>query len=260
MSARSVKRVDAEVQAPGSPEAALLSRWEEARGELSDSRSTAESIHNVLSAAIVESELPPGWKLSEERLARLFGSSRTPVREALAALASSDLARRDVRGTLRVGAITHEQILHVYAVRKSLEALAACLAAEVASPRDIERLRALNQACRRAVETGDFVGLNDANRDFHRAIADSTQNDMLIRFVAEIHAWVRRFRSSTLSYPGRAEVAVVEHDNIIDAIESRDAELARRLTFDHMQVAEEIRIEMLNGGGPGRPRANIARI
>jgi DNA-binding GntR family transcriptional regulator len=205
----------------------------------------AVAVRNTLSRAIVERRLPPGWRLGEERLAALFGVSRTPIREALAALASSDLARRDTRGTLRVGSITSDQILHVYAVRRALEGASAALAAEVATARTAVRLTALNRACERATAGGDHDEMAQANLDFHAAIAASTGNEMLIRFIDEVHNWVKRLHTTTLSYPGRAETALEEHSEIIKAIGSRQPELAERLARDHMAVAEEIRIEML---------------
>jgi DNA-binding FadR family transcriptional regulator len=68
---------------------------------------------------------------------------------------------------------------------------------------------------------------------------------MLIRFLEEVASWVKRFPSTTLSYPGRPESTVIEHGKLIDAIERRDPVEAERLAQEHMRVAEEIRIQML---------------
>lgn len=226
-------------------EADLVARWEESAGESFDSRSLGEAIRSTLAGAIVDRALPPGFRLREERLAALFGVSRTPVREALAALANSNLARRDTRGSLRVGSITPEQILDVYVVRGRLEGLAAALAAETATSRTVTVLREINEACKRAAAAGDFDALAAANHELHTAIARSTGNELLIRFLDDVHNWVKRFPTTTLSYPGRPQSALAEHDQIIDAIERRDAERAEQLARDHMRAGEEIRIRML---------------
>jgi DNA-binding GntR family transcriptional regulator len=207
----------------------------------------------TLSQAIVERELPPEWPLREERLAGLFGVSRTPIREALAGLANSGLARRDDRGSLRVGSITPEQILDVYAVRKCLEGLSASLAAETATPRAITHLQHLQRACRHAHETGDVDGLAAANSDFHRAVAQSSGNEFLVRLIADVENWVKRFPTTTLSYPGRSETALQEHEDIIAAIQARDPALAEQLARHHMGTAETLRMEMLFGDTPSRP-------
>jgi len=238
-------KADGPEVALSSEEQALLGRWQHAADDLVETRSIADVIGVTLSSAIVDRALPPGWQLREERLASLFSVSRTPIREALAGLASANLARRDSRGSLRVGSITSEQILDVYAVRRRLEGLSAALAADAATPRAIERLRELNRACKSAAEAGDYPGLAQANNEFHTALAEISANELLIRFVEDVQNWVRRFPTTTLSYPGRPETAFAEHESIIDAIESRDADLAERRAQDHMRIAEEIRMKML---------------
>jgi DNA-binding GntR family transcriptional regulator len=232
-------------------EQALLDRWLHAADRVVETRSIADVIGVTLSSAIVDRALPPGWQLREERLASLFNVSRTPIREALAGRASANLARRDSRGSLRVGAITSEQILDVYAVRRRLEGLSAALAADAATPRAIERLRELNRACRRAAEAGDGPGMAQANNRFHTALAEISANELLIRFVQDVQNWVRRFPTTTLSHPGRPETAFAEHESIIDAIAARDADLAEKRAQDHMRVAEEIRMVMLGDDGAG---------
>lgn len=235
---------------PTAEEQALQARWANASATLDEARSVAEVIMKTLSSAIVDRVLPPEWRLREERLASLFGVSRTPIREALAGLANSGLAQRDGRGSLRVGSVTPEQILDVYAVRKSLEGLAAALAAESASPRAIAHLRQLQRACERAVERGEYQALAAANSEFHLALAESTGNELLIRFIGDVENWVKRFPTTTLSFPGRPESALAEHEAILDAIEKRDAMRAEQLAREHMGVAEEIRMQMLFGDSP----------
>lgn len=219
---------------------------------LDGARSRAEVIMTTLSGAIIDRELPPEWRLREERLATLFGVSRTPIREALAGLANSGLARRDDRGSLRVGSITPEQILDVYAVRKSLEGLSAALAAESASPRAAAHLRQIQRACERAVELGDYEAFATANSEFHLALAQATGNELLTRFIGDVENWVKRFPTTTLSFPGRPDSALAEHEAILEAIEGRDPERAEQLARKHMSVAEEIRMQMLFGdSSPG---------
>ena len=224
---------------------ALIGRWERTSSDTVDARSIADAIRATLSGAIVDRELPPGWQLREERLASLFGVSRTPIREALAGLANSGLARRDNRGSLRVGAVTAEQILDAYAVRRRLEGLSAALAADAATPRNVINLRQLNRACEVAVVAEEFEQFVDANNRFHTAMARISGNELLIRFIEDVQNWVKRFPTTTLSYPGRPQSALAEHAAIVDAIEQRDAELAEQLAREHMRVAEEIRIHML---------------
>jgi DNA-binding GntR family transcriptional regulator len=226
-------------------ESELRGRWELTSAARDDAGSTAEAVRQSLTAAIVNRELPPGLRLGEDRLATLFGVSRTPVREALVGLVNASLAVRDSHGFLRVGSITSEQILEVYAIRQVLEGFAASRAALVASPADLAKLKQLNSSCARAAAKGDFEALASDNLRFHSKIAASCGNRLLDHFVEEIHNWVNRIGSTTLSYPNRASVALKEHQAIIDAIEKRDSERAERLAREHMRAAEGIRIAML---------------
>lgn len=232
-------------RSPESWEVCLRERWRTAGAARVDAGSTADSVRQSLADAIISRELPPGLRLGEDRLASLFGVSRTPVREALVGLANSNLATRDSRGSLRVGSITSEQILEVYAIRQVLEGFAAGLAARVASPASVVRLRHLNAACARNAERHDFTTLAADNLRFHATLAETCGNRLLDQFVQEIHNWVSRIPSTTLAYPNRALEAVAEHSAIIDAIEDHDTERAERLAREHMRAAETIRITML---------------
>jgi len=170
--------------------------------------------------------------------------SRTPIREALAHLAESNLVRRDDRGTIRVQALTPDKLLEVYAVRFALEGLAARLAAQFSTPAVVVRLTELNRACWEAAKAANFVEMAERNLSFHAAIADAARNEMLSDFMARAHAWVRLIPTTTLSHPGRAGKAVAQHE----AIANRAPEEAEELAREHMREAEAIRITMVAGG------------
>src|SRR5918911_5399008 len=82
----------------------------------------ADSVYNTLRAAIVEGHLDPGDSLIEWHVARQFGTSRTPVREALLRLETEGLAFRVPRRGLVVRQVSEHEIMEVYVVRTALEA------------------------------------------------------------------------------------------------------------------------------------------
>src|SRR5437763_5675281 len=112
----------------------------------------ADSVYNTLRGAIVEGQLDPGDSLIEWHVARNFGTSRTPVREALLRLEAEGLAFRVPRRGLVVRHVSEHEIREVYAVRTALEALAAREAANEAMPSDIAHLRWINQRLAEAIE------------------------------------------------------------------------------------------------------------
>jgi DNA-binding GntR family transcriptional regulator len=207
----------------------------------------ADAVYDALREAIVGKRLLPGDRLAEEQLARQFGVSRTPVREALLRLETERFAARVARRGLVVRPVPEREVLEVYAVRAALDGLAASLAAEQATPPDRARLRWINEQIADAAGEADFAKMAELNIELHEALCEAAHNDMLLHFMRQIHDWVRRFGESdtTFSRPGRAPEAIAEHEGMIDAIEVGDAEGAGRLAREHMNRAREARIAML---------------
>jgi len=207
----------------------------------------ADGVYEALREAIVAKRLLPGDRLAEEQLARQFGVSRTPVREALLRLEAEQFATRVARRGLVVRPIPESEVLEVYAVRAALDGLAASLAAEQATPPDRARLRWISDQIREAGDRADYVRMAELNIELHEALCDAAHNGMLLLFMRQIHDWVRRFgeADTTFSRPGRAAEAIAEHDEVISAIEAGHAELAGNLARQHMNRAREARIAML---------------
>jgi DNA-binding GntR family transcriptional regulator len=208
------------------------------------SGSTADAIHDAVEEGILSRLLPPGWRLGEERLAGLFAVSRTPVREALMRLESENLAARNRRSGLVVADITAEQILEIYVIREALDGVAARQAAHYSSPIDIAALERLNGQIGEAAASGAFGEMARLNVDFHTALARASRNEILQRFVDQVHQAVRRFQRTTFSEPGRALEAVREHAEIIEAIRAKDEAAAEEAARRHMGNALTIRMAM----------------
>ena len=206
---------------------------------------TSDMVHQVLHEAIVRSVLPAGQRLGEVQLASLFDVSRTPVREALLRLEAERLAERVPRRGLVVRGITPKEIVDIYVVRAAIDGLAASLAAESATPADIAHLKMLSERFADAAAAHDVEALAEINLQFHEAIAQSSQNALLIEFVLLIHRSVRRFPTTTFSHPGRAAGAAAAHRALVDAIAAGDGALAREIAEADMIKAREIRVAML---------------
>jgi DNA-binding GntR family transcriptional regulator len=215
--------------------------WRRYRGH----HNAAEAVHTTLREAILHGVLPAGQQLGEIRLASIFGRSRTPVREAILRLESEGLAARIARSGLVVAQITREEVLEVYAVREMLDGLSARLAAQGILPTELDRIVWLNDRLRAAAEQGDAKAMIQVNIEFHEAICRASRNSLLQEFTQRIHAWVRRFENTTMSYAGRGIEAVGEHDALIDALRARNPEEAERIARQHMSRARQIRIAMM---------------
>ena len=194
---------------------------------------------------IVSGRLPSGAPLIETNLAAQYGTSRTPVREALRRLEQDGLAER-VDRSLRVRAASPEEILEIYDVRITLEGLAARSAAEHGTELDLLRLKAAQQAMREA-DADDARALAQTNRHFHETLWHAAHNSTLVDLLARLHAHLLRYPETTLSRPGRFAEALDEHELLLDAIGRHDGERAQRIAEDHMRTARNIRLRMYAG-------------
>ncbi len=185
-----------------------------------------------------------GAALVEAALARHYGTSRTPIREALRRLEHDGLVERGPR-SLRVRSRSPEEILDIYDVRIPLEGLAARAAAERRGPLDVARLRRA-AADMRAADVGDSRAMAAANRHFHEALWNASHSNTLVDVLRRLQDHLRRYPESTLRAPGRWEQALTEHDQLIDLIEAGDADGARALAESHMTQARDIRLRMFS--------------
>ena len=232
-------------EAVENPSAELRNLFERYGGD----GSTGDAIHETLAEAILSRTLPAGWRLGEERLAKLFSVSRTPVREALMRLESERLVSRSRRAGLVVAPISADQILEVYVIREALDGLAARQAAHHRSPGDIAILERLNEEMAVAADAGEFVRMARLNVDFHKALAHASRNVLLEQLVDQVHQAVRRFHRTTFAEEGRARLAVDEHVTMIEALRAGDEDGAEREARRHMRHALEVRVRMETGTG-----------
>jgi DNA-binding GntR family transcriptional regulator len=228
---------------------AALSPTRQAHSAVSNA---ADSVYNTLREAIVAGQLDPGDSLIEWHVARQFGTSRTPVREALLRLETEGLAFRVPRRGLVVRRISEHEILEVYAVRLELEGLAARDAAREAEASDISHLRWVNQRLGEAIKRGDTASVPSLTNEFHQSLASAAHNAMLRRFITQAQDWTRRVGTSTVALPGRRGWAVKEHDRVIEAIAARDAERAERLAREHIATGREFQLATLRSAQASR--------
>jgi DNA-binding GntR family transcriptional regulator len=214
-------------------------------------RGLVESIVRALSEAIWSGRLAPGSKIHEEQMASEFGTSRSPVREAMRVLASKGLVVIQPNRGARVVEITESRMRDLYGIRSVLEGLAARLATDRATIEDIEELRASSEAMRAAVIAKDQEAYFDANQGFHSAVARLSGNERLCELLDDWPVQIYRlfFPQSYLD-PSHVGLYIGSHDAVIEAFERRDAESAERLMSRHADdsLQEALRLIRARGG------------
>jgi len=214
----------------------------------------SERVIAGISDAVVSGELAPGDRLPPEReLAGQFGVSRTVVRDAVKTLSGRGIlkARRGAGnfvadpeegvsaglGVLAEGLSPGgEGFGDLFEVRKVLEAHAAQWAARRRSEHHVGRLRGIVEEAYR--HAGDPGVLDETDARFHVAVAEASQNLVLVRVMFALLDLLATSRRETLDIAGRARLSLDEHERIIEEIERRDPEAAREAMLAHLISVE----------------------
>jgi DNA-binding GntR family transcriptional regulator len=203
-------------------------------------RTLAEELRLQLADEIVRGLLTPGAGLDETELARRFGVSRTPVREAIRQLAASGLVEvRAHRGAV-VARPSEERLLGMFEAMAELEALCAGLAAERMAPAERGLLEAVHDELRALIQSGDPQRYHEVNEAFHAAIYAGAHNAYLAEMTHATRARVQPFRRAQFRNLGRLAKSHVEHDRVVLAILRGDRDGAAAAMRGHiMLVCEE---------------------
>jgi DNA-binding GntR family transcriptional regulator len=172
--------------------------------------------------------------LDERELSERLGVSRTPIREALAALHQEGLVRIAPRRGIMVVRKTKAEIVEMVQAWAALESMAARLITLKASDAEIGTLRALFTSF--GPEYTPLTHIDEyssANIAFHQALIRLSGSELLISLTDKIMIHVRAIRHQTIFARERAEHSLNEHMSIIEALEARDTDLAERLARDH---------------------------
>jgi DNA-binding GntR family transcriptional regulator len=203
-------------------------------------RTLADELRLALADDIVRGMLVPGAALDETELARRFGVSRTPVREAIRQLAASGLVEvRAHRGAV-VARPSEERLLGMFEAMAELEALCAGLAAERMSPAERAALEVVHEELRALIQGGDPQRYHEVNEAFHAAIYAGTHNAYLAEMTHATRSRVQPFRRAQFRNLGRLAKSHMEHDNVVLAILRGDRSgAAGAMRLHIMKVREE---------------------
>ncbi|MEE8301638.1 MAG: GntR family transcriptional regulator [Candidatus Tectomicrobia bacterium] len=164
-----------------------------------------------------------------------MGVSRTPVREALARLEQEGLVPASCRGAF-VARKTKSEILEMITVWAALESMAARLITENATDEEIASLQKLCATVEDNTSRADIDGYSDLNIRFHQAIIALSKSQLLATMTETLFIHTCSIRERTIGENDRAQRSIIDHMNIITALEDRDADLAERLSREHTLV------------------------
>ncbi|MFD3686330.1 GntR family transcriptional regulator [Nocardiopsis sp. NPDC058631] len=196
--------------------------------------SDAERVTSQLRQAIVAGDFAPRQRLVETDLIEMFDASRGAVRAALATLTVEGLVERVRNRGARVRAVDLDEALEIVEVRAALESLCAARAAERIDDAGVERLRAIGEVMREAVDAGEGEAYAQANRDLHQAVMDISGAKVAPDVVMRLRAQNVRYRIRLAMQPHRPATSLPEHLEIVEAVCAREPERAANAMRTHL--------------------------
>lgn len=196
-------------------------------------------------------ELGLGERVNESQLAKQLEVSRTPIREAIRRLQQEQLLTTDSPDGITIVEISLDSAIHMYDCRIALEQLAvegACRYATSAQLQALEQNLLDSEAIFKAQIADSYQGLPDQNNlglkqlelnyDFHRLIAESSQNPWLRSLLDQLSNQVKLLRLQILQVPIEVEAIHTEHWQLFHAIARRDTEAATQSIRQHLELSK----------------------
>jgi len=190
-------------------------------------------IADILREAILSGELVPGERLLQEELAERFEVSPTPIREAVQQLVAEGVLSHSPYRGVQVAEVRMEDVQEVYLIRSVIEELATQMAVLNLRIIDVRQLRTYQEQIQHCVQKSELQPLRKLNYEFHMLIYKAANLPLLLSMIRIL--WTK-FPWDTLHVlPQRAQSAADEHQQILDAINQGDADLAGKLMRTHIE-------------------------
>ncbi|HWB44949.1 MAG TPA: GntR family transcriptional regulator [Hyphomicrobiaceae bacterium] len=172
-------------------------------------------------------------RLDERDLSQRFGVSRTPLREALAQLDQEGLVKIVARRGIFIVRKTKSEILDMITVWAALESMAARLATKEASDKELAGLHDLVDKFSQDEVARKMGEYSDANIKFHQAIIKLGKCPLIVDMTNALFFHMRAIRQRTIFEQDRARRSIVDHTEIVAALEARDTDRAEHLVREH---------------------------
>jgi len=202
--------------------------------EAANARSLSDRAYYRIRELIVSLELPPGSLINERELMERLGLGRTPVREALRALARERLVEVYPRRGMFVSGVDVRDLAGLSEVRAALESNAARLAAERATEANRAEIELLLEELEQAGGEDGERKLIDLDQRIHRLIYRCAHNPFLEATLNEYYVLTLRIWFLALERVVRLEDAVGEHRELLEAIRDGDPERAEQAMRRHV--------------------------
>jgi DNA-binding GntR family transcriptional regulator len=200
-------------------------------------RPLPDVIYDSLRERILVGQLPPGTEIRQELLARQFGTSRVPIREALSRLQAERLITLRPRRGFAVMLLSHSEIVEIFELRMAVEEHAMRIATKARTDADVREIEALVER----METLDPAApqfLRDwmsTNRLFHNRLIECGRRKRVTEIALNLRDVIEPYIRIEANFNRQVNYANVEHRQIFQAFKKKDAALAARRSRKHCE-------------------------
>nr|WP_210334818.1 GntR family transcriptional regulator [Mesorhizobium mediterraneum] len=201
-----------------------------------------KSVYDTLRNEILSLALQPGQLLDETTLAERFDMSRSPVREALIRLSGEDLVITLSNRSTIVAPIEIATFPKYVEALDLAQRMNTRLAAALRTDADLKIIARRQKEFEAAVRTGNHLQMSEANKQFHMAVAHAGKNPFLASFYERLLNQGQRMLHLHFEYLERTHEGYLltdEHQLMLEAIKSKDVELADELAHAHTRQFQD---------------------
>jgi len=203
-------------------------------GEIADRYSLRGKVFHTIRENILSGRYEQHEELKENTIAKELGVSRTPVREALRQLELEGLIRIVPNKGAYVTGITEKDMWDIYVARSLLEGRCTKWAAQNITAEQLKKLEENLELSEFFAAKQNYLQVCELDSQFHEILYQASNSRTFNHLLSDFHHYVERVRRISLATDGRAVKSNEEHRRILDAIYSKNCQLAEELATEHV--------------------------
>ena len=185
---------------------------------------------------IVNGSMVPGQRLDEMVLAKKYGVSRTPVREAIRALIAIGLVQNTGKQGSQVAKLSISMLIEMFELMAVLEGMCAQLAARRATKNQLFEMQKTHELLEKTFEKGTHKEFYNVNLQFHDLLYNASHTQYLAEETLRLRRRLSPYRMRVTFQPGRMNSTLEEHNKILIAIKKGESELAKNEAISHLRL------------------------
>ena len=195
-----------------------------------------EILLSEIEKLIVNGSMVPGQRLDEMVLAKKYGVSRTPVREAIRALIAIGLVQNTGKQGSQVAKLSISMLIKMFELMAVLEGMCAQLAARRATKNQLFEMQKTHELLEKTFEKGTHKEFYNVNLQFHDLLYNASHTQYLAEETLRLRRRLSPYRMRVTFQPGRMNSTLEEHNKILIAIKKGESELAKNEAISHLRL------------------------